>query len=114
VGMCAETFHPFELVGELLSAHRVAVRKVQRTDNHILYLRLDVAAVGIVWIAGKPDAPKLGRVALCQDSDAVEPLLTVPDGAIARGLDVGDRQSLVGAFELLETDDVRLLALQPF
>ena len=64
--------------------------------------------------AQEADAAKLRSVALRQDGYAVEAFLTVPDGAVAGRFDVGDRQRLVGAFELLKRDDIRLLTLEPF
>ena len=113
--MVAQPLHPPELVVELLRADGIAVGQIDRGDDDSpLDLGLDVAAVRVVGIAGKADAPQFGRVALRQDRDAVEALLAVPDRAVAGRLDVGDRQRFVGAFQLLQADDVGLLALEPF
>ena len=70
--------------------------------------------MGVVGIAGKAGLAQLGRFAAGEDGDPVEALLAVPDAAVAGRLDVGDRKRLVGAFELLQADDVGRLALQPF
>jgi hypothetical protein len=70
--------------------------------------------VGVVRITRQSDAPQLRRIAPRQDGDPVEAFLPVPDRAVAGRLDVGDRQRLVGAFELLEAGDIGLLAVEPF
>ena len=113
-GMRAEALHPAQLVIEFLRADRIAVGQIERTDDQPLHLRLDIAAVGVVRIARKADAPQLGRAAPSEDRDPVEPLLPVPHSAISRRLDVGDRQRLVGALQLLQAGDVGLLPLKPF
>ena len=113
-GVRAEALHPFELVIELLGSDRVAVGQIERADDQPLHLRLDVAAVTVVGVAWKADAPQLGRIAPSEDRHPVEPLLPVPHGAVARRLDVGDRQRLVGALQLLQAGDVGLLPLEPF
>ena len=46
-------------------------------------LRPRYSGCGIVGIAWKPDTPQLRRVAAGEDGHAVEPLLTMPDGAVA-------------------------------
>jgi len=110
----AEALHPANLVVEFLGADRIAVGQVKRADDHVLRLGFDVPAMAIVGIAGEADPTKLGRVAFCQDGDPVEAFLTVPDGAVTRGLYVSDGERLVGALEFLQRNDVRLLALEPF
>jgi hypothetical protein len=70
--------------------------------------------VRVVRIAGKARPPQLRRVASGENRDSVEPFLAVPDGAVARRLDIGDRKRLVRALQLLKADNFRLLALEPF
>ena len=79
-----------------------------------VHVGLDVAAVGVVGIAGKADAAHCGVSPLRQDGDAVEALLPVPDRAVAGRLNVGDRQAFVSALQFLQAGDVRLLSLKPF
>src|SRR5450756_1650737 len=59
-------------------------------------------------------APLDGLRASGQDRDAVEALLAMPDRAIARRLDIGDREGLVGGLDLLQAGDVGCLLLEPF
>ncbi len=111
----AEAIHPGKLVGEFLGADRIAVRKIERADHHPVQHRLDIAAVGVVGITGEAGAAQLQRPPLRrQDSDSVEALLPVPVAVIAGGAHLGDREAVVGTFDLLEADQVRLLLLQIF
>src|SRR6185312_1870180 len=109
-----QPLHPADLVVEFLRSHGIAVGQVERADDDAAHFRLDIAAMRVVGVPGQADAPQLGRVAPGQDRDSVEALLPVPHRAVARRFDVGDRQRFVGAFELLQRDDVRLLAIEPF
>ena len=107
--MGAQPVHPGELVGELLGADRIAVGQIERGDGEPVDLGLDIAAVGVVGVAGQPRPPQPGRRAGGQDGDAVEPLLAVPDAVIAGGAKLQDREGLVGALHFLEAEHVRLL-----
>src|SRR3546814_7405323 len=62
----------------------------------------------------KAHAPELRLRAPCENGDAVEALLAVPDRAVTGRFDIGGGESLVGALQLLEAGDVRLLLLQIF
>ena len=99
--MGAKPLHPFKLIVELLGPDRIAVGQIERCDDHAVHLGLDISAMRVVGIARQPDPAQLGRAAADQDRDPVEALLPMPHGAVAGGLDVGDRQLLVGAFQFL-------------
>ena len=58
--------------------------------------------------------PQGGRLALGQDGNAVEALLPMPDGIIARAFDLADRQRVIGALQLLQAGNVRLLSFEIF
>lgn len=114
LGMDAKALHPSDLVVKFLGSDRVAIGEIERSDNYALHFRFDVAAVRIVGVARQANTSELGRITFCKDGDSVEAFLAVPHGAIAGTLDVGDRQRLVSALELLKTDNIRLLSLEPF
>ena len=109
-----EPLHPAQFVGEFVGPDGVAVGQVDRGDDQPVRLRLDIAAVAVVGIAGEPDLAQHGSVAAAEDGDPVEALLAMPHRAIARRLHVTDRERFVGAFEFLETDDIGLLAREIF
>jgi hypothetical protein len=48
-----------------------------------------------------------------EDRDPVPRRLPVPDRAVARLFDLGDRECGIGGLEFLQAGDVRLLLLQP-
>ena len=60
LGMAAEPVHPVELVVELLGPDGIAIGKIERRDDNVPDFRLDVAAMRVVWIAGKADAASCG------------------------------------------------------
>ena len=59
--MGAQPVHPGELVGEFLGADRIAVGQIDGGDDDAADLGLDIAAVGVVGIAGQADAAQRRR-----------------------------------------------------
>src|SRR5258708_22435499 len=112
--MVAEALHPPKLIIKFLGPDRIAVRQIERADRQPFDLGLNIAAVAIIRITWKSDTPKLWSIALRENRDPVEALLPVPDGAVPRCFDIADRKGFVRTFQLLEADDVGLLATQPF
>ena len=49
-GVCDETFEPGQLVIELRTGLRIAVRKVDGSDQDSIYSRLDVARLAVLRI----------------------------------------------------------------
>ena len=76
--------HPGELVVELRTGLRVAVRRIERGDQHAVDRGLDVAALVVGRIARQLGARDDRRRAARQDRDAVPGLLPAPDRAVAR------------------------------
>ena len=70
-GMRDETLHPRELVGEFRAGLRVAVRRIERRDEHAVHRRLDVAALGVGGIAGQLGARDDRLAVAREDGDAV-------------------------------------------
>jgi hypothetical protein len=114
----AQPLHPGELIVELLGADRIAVGKIEAADDKAAHLRFDIAALQVLRIAGQAKAAQLRSQPLVgsrrEDRHAVEALLPVPEAVIAGGADILDRQGLVGALDLLEAQDIRLLFLEIF
>ena len=105
--------HPRQLVVELGPRPRIAVGRIHVADQHAAHRRLDVAAVARVGVVGQA-AAGLDRLAdPAQDRDSVPALLAVPDRRIAERLDRFAREGLVGAFQLLQPDDVGRELLEP-
>ena len=105
--MIHQPLEPAQLVIELGTGRRVAVRQIEAADNDPVDRRFDVAAVRIVRIAGQAAAGFHRLGAACEDRDAVPALLPVPDRAIARGADRGRGKFLIGRLQFLQADDVR-------
>jgi len=74
---------------------------------------LDVAAVQVVGIA-RQATPAFDRfAAMGEDRDPVPRCLPLPDRAVARPFDLGNRECGIGRLEFLQAGNVRLLLLQP-
>jgi hypothetical protein len=76
-------------------------------------LRLDIAALLILGVAGQAARHLLRLGAARQDRHAVPALLAMPDGVIAGRLQLRLRKPLLRRFELLQAGDVRLLFFEP-
>ena len=55
-----------------------------------------------------------GDRSLCEHRDAVPALLAVPHRAVARGLDIGHRESVVAGLQFLQAHDIGLRLGQIF
>ena len=105
--MVDEALEPSQLVVELRARGGVAVGEVQAADGDAADVGLDVAAVGVVRIAGQAAPGLLRLLAPGEDGDAVPALLAVPDGLVAGLADRVDRELLVRRLQLLQAGDVR-------
>src|SRR5664280_2706855 len=112
--MLDEALEPGQLVVELRARLRIAVGQIDRGDDEAVHRRFQVAAVRVVGVAGKAAAALVDGAASGQDGDAVEALLAVPDGAVARGLYRRGRKGFVGSLQLLQAGDVGASFLEPF
>src|SRR3546814_7396850 len=97
------------LVVEFGARLGVAVGEVDGGGDDAAHLGLDIAAVGVVGVAGKAHAPELRLRAPCENGDAVAAILAVPDRAVTGRLAIGRGGSLVGAPPLMEPGVVRLM-----
>ena len=66
-----------------------------------------------VWVAGQTSSSSNRVDAAGQDGDPVPALLSVPDRRISERFDRIRGKGLIGAFQLLEADDVRRELLGP-
>ena len=104
---------PCHLVVESRSGSRVAVWQIKASDKQAVDRCLDVSAVGIVGIAGKPATCHDRQRVPAEDGNAVPALLTMPDGAVARTFELPARKLVVGRLQFLEANDVGSVFLQP-
>ncbi len=82
-GVTREPLEPGELVVEFRPGLRVAVRRIERSDQHAVDRGLDVAALGVVRIARQLGARDDRHHAARQDRDAVPGLLAAPHRLVA-------------------------------
>src|SRR5215813_14431020 len=82
LGMGRKALHPSELIREFGARLWVAVRGIERRDQHAMHRRLDIAALGVSWIAGQLRARDDGLAIAAEDGDAVPRLLAAPNRAI--------------------------------
>ena len=113
-GVSAEPPHPANLIIEFFRSGRISIGEIKGSNNDASNLCFDVATVRVVGIARKANATQFWCVAPRKYCYTVEPFLAVPNGSISSSLDVTNRKRFVGAFELLQADNVRLLAIKPF
>ena len=71
--LLAQPVHPAELIVELLSTDRIAVRQIDGGDDHLVNFRFDIAAVAVIGASRQPHLTELGLIAPGQDGNAVEP-----------------------------------------
>jgi len=113
-GMGLQPIEPCELVIELGTGPRVAIGRVETTDEHAIHGSFDIATVGIACAPGEA-APGFLRLALArQDGDAVPALLPEPNGAVASVTDGAFGEFLIGGLQFLEAGDVGFGLPQPF
>jgi hypothetical protein len=112
-GMARQSLEPGELVVEFRPRLRIAVRRVERSDQHAVHRRLDVAGLVVVGIAGQFGAGDDRHHAPRQDRDAVPALLAAPHRLVAGLAQRIGRKLAVGGLELLQAGDVGLGAAQP-
>ena len=112
--MACEALEPCELVVEFGPRLRIAVRCVERSDQHAVDGCLDVAALRIVGIARQVGAGDDRRRSAREDCDAVPALLAAPDRLVAGLAQRIGREFRVRGFQLLQADDVGFCPAQPF
>jgi hypothetical protein len=106
--MREEAIEPHELLAEFRSGLRIAVRGVERDDQHAPHSGFDVTRLRIARIAGQFLARE-DRLAIAgKNGDTVPGFLSAPDDAVARLLDRRPREFAVRRLELLKAGDVRL------
>ena len=105
-GVSEQSLEPAQLVVELRARCGIAVGQIEAGDVDAVDLRLDVAAVGIVRIAGKR-AADLGRLRIAgQDRDPVPALLTAPDRSVPGVPDRAVGKALLRRLQLLQANDL--------
>src|SRR5262249_8151693 len=105
--------HPSKLVREFGAGLWVAVRGIERRDQHPVHRRLDIAALRVDRFARQLRA-RDNRLAIAgEDSDAIPRLLAAPGRAIARFPERGLRKLRIRSLELLKRDGVGLSGAQP-
>ena len=112
-GMRQQALHPGELVSEFRAGLRIAVRRIERGDQHAVDRGLDVSALTVARITGEPIARQDRLRVAGKNGDAIPSLLAAPDGAVSGLLDCVFGKIAVGSLQLLKRDDVRLGRLEP-
>ena len=108
-----QALHPPELVRKFRARLGIAVRRIERGDEHAVDRGLDVPALTVGWVTGELIARQDGLSVAGKDGDAVPRFLAPPDRAISGLLDCAFREVAVGSLQLLKRDDVRLGRLEP-
>ena len=108
-----EPLRPGELVVELGTRLRIAVRCVERGDQNAVHCRGDVAALLILRIAGKRRVRDDRLAVARKDGHAIPGFLPAPDGAVSRLLDRVLREFQIRRLQFLQTDDFRARGAQP-
>ena len=112
-GMRQQALHPGELVSEFRARLRIAVRRIERGDQHAVDRGLDVSALLVGRITGELIARQDRFRVAGKNGDAVPSLLAAPDRAVSGLLDCVFGEIAVGSLQLLKRDDVRLGRLEP-
>ena len=113
LGMPRETLHPGELVREFRAGLWVAVRGIERRDQHPLHRRLDIAALRVNRFTRQLRARDNGLAIAGEDSDAIPRLLAAPSRAITCFRERGLRKLRIRSLELLKRDDIGFSGAQP-
>ena len=108
-----EPLHPGELIFEFRPRLRVAVRRIERGNQHAVDRRLDIAALRISGVAGQLGTRDDGLTIATQDGDAVPRLLPAPNGAITGLFDCRDWKFGICRLQLLKAGNVRPGLAQP-
>jgi hypothetical protein len=108
-----EPLEPFQLVVEFRPGRGVAVGEVEASDDEVAHRGLEVAAMGVIGIAGQPTSTLGERFFAREDGDAVVRLLPMPDGRVSSFGNGRGGKLFVGGFELLETGDIGRCLSQP-
>ena len=112
-GVARQPLEPGELVVEFRPRLRVAVRRIERGDQHAVDRGLDIAALFVVGIARQFGAGDDRHHAARQDRDAVPGLLAAPHRLVAGLAQRIGGKLAVGGFQFLQAGDVGLGAAQP-
>jgi hypothetical protein len=112
-GVARQPLEPVQLVIEFRAGSRIAVGQIEASDKEATDRRFNIAAVGIVPIAGQTAAGLDRRGAPREDRDAVPAFLPMPDRVIAGRVEHRRREFLVGRFQFLQAHDIRLRFRQP-
>lgn len=112
-GVTVQAVEPGQLVIELGTGLRIAVRQVEAADQHPIDCGLDVSALFVGEVARQTSAGQDGRTAAAQDRHAVPAVLAAPDGMVTRLADRSLRKLLIARLQLLKADDVGPGRLQP-
>ena len=109
-----QPLEPRELVVELRSGLRIAVRQVDsRRRRGPSTSRFEVARLRSSSSPGKPRRSSHRLLASREDGDAVMRALAVPDRAVACVLDRVRRKLVVAGLDLLQADDVGARLVEP-
>lgn len=111
--MNRQAFEPGKLVVELWSRLRIAVGEIDATDENAGNRGFDVAGVRVVAVTWQLHAGHDGFGAAREDSHTVPGLLTPPNRLISGVADGFGLEFAVGAFQLLQANDIRRGAVQP-
>ncbi len=111
--MPIQALKPRHLVVEFRTGPWVAIREIQARHHNAVHGCFQVSALLVRWISGQPAAYLQGRCAARKDRHAVPGFLAVHQRLIPCAGKLVVRELRFGAFQLLETHDVRLGDIKP-
>src|SRR4051794_2209556 len=101
-----QPFEPGQLIVELWPRLRISVRRVERSDQHAIHRRLEVASLAILRIA-RQLGPREHRIAVPgQDRYAIPGSFAQPDTAITQVPESARRKCSLLGLELLQAHHV--------
>lgn len=108
-----EALEPAKLVVEFWPGRRVAVRKIEASDDYAIHCSLDVTNLIAVRVPGQ-DTAHLDRLTIArQDRHPIPGFLPTPHRTIARFLDRSSRKLFIRRLKFLQADDIGGGLLQP-
>lgn len=108
-----QTLEPPELVIELGTGRRIAIGKIETSDDERTNACFDVAAVKVIGVARQSPLNFDGIASQRKDSHAVIAFLSVPNRAVACFADFLFRKFVLRGLELLQAGNVRPALRQP-
>jgi hypothetical protein len=79
-----ESFKPAQFILELRAGRWIAIGQIQAVDQDAIHHSFDIAAMGVIRIAGETTPYFLRLAAAREDGNPIPTLLTMPNRAVTR------------------------------